>query len=596
MNHPVNLIPVLPENAPFTTEQRAYLNGFLAGLCSHAPVPAVPASPVPEKRLEPLAILVGSQTGNAETLARRVAKEAAKHSFAPAIHDLARYEPRQLAAERNLLVLTSTFGDGEPPDNAKAFWNFLAGADAPRLDGTRFSVCALGDSNYPKFCQFGREVDLRLEKLGAARIHPRQDCDVDLDQAFAGWLAGAVGALSNGNGCGAVMPVHGEPKKTDLSATPVTPEFSKKNPFPARLLKNRRLNGEGSEKDVRHFEIEIEGSGLTYEVGDALGVSPTNDPVLVDEILTRLGFDGEEAVLGNNGEMTAMRPALRGHYEITRIPKPLIEAMAERTGDATLKKLLSPAANGDLSGFLRGREIIDLLLAHPDVRFTPAEFVALLRKLQPRLYSISSSPRAHPGEVHLTVGTVRYESFGRQRRGVCSTFLADRVDADTPVPVFVHSNNAFRPPAADMPLIMIGPGTGIAPFRAYLEEREMTGAVGKNWLFFGDQHAASDHLYRDEIERFQKNGVLTRLDLAWSRDQSEKIYVQHQMIEHARELWEWLEEGASFHVCGDASRMAKDVDAALHTVIEIAGGRRAEEAADYVNRLKAEKRYRRDVY
>lgn len=595
MTSPNQLIPVLPESAPFTPEQRAYLNGFLAGLFSHTAVSACAASSAATRPLEPLAILFGSQTGNAENLAKRIGKEAGKQGFAPTIHDLASYPPAQLSGERNVLIVTSTYGDGEPPDSARGFWDSLQGDTAPKLTGTRFSVCALGDSNYPKFCEFGKKVDSRLEKLGGTRVSPRQDCDADFDEAFAKWLSGAVGALAQGDGPAANANDQAAVGEESTAET-VKPGWSKKNPFPARLLANRKLNGEGSSKDVRHFEISLEGSGLSYEVGDALGVVPTNDPALVDELLGLLGFDGEEPVPGASEQPVPVRLAMLKELDITRIPKALLETFAGRTGEASLQKLVAPEANGDLAKFLWGREIIDLLLAHPGVKFTPAEFTALLRKLQPRLYSISSSLKAHPGEVHLTVGGVRYEFLGRRRQGVCSTFLADRVTSDTPVPVFVHSNKAFRPPTGDKPLIMVGPGTGIAPFRAFLEERQATGATGGNWLFFGDQRSATDYLYREELEAFQKDGLLTRLDLAWSRDQAEKIYVQQRLLEHAGELWGWLEEGAGFYVCGDASRMARDVDAALHQVIALAGGKSPEAAAAYVKDMKAAKRYCRDVY
>ncbi|TAL00123.1 MAG: sulfite reductase subunit alpha, partial [Verrucomicrobia bacterium] len=372
--------------------------------------------------------------------------------------------------------------------------------------------------------------------------------------------------------------------------------YGKKNPFPSPLLTNLKLNGDGSAKDTRHFEFSLEGSGLTYEAGDALCVRPTNCAELAEEILRALGCSGEEAVPDRDGKDVSLREALVHHYEITRIPNPFLKAMAERSGDAELTKLSSPDANGELSKFLYGREIIDLLHAHRNAKFAPKEFVALLRKLQPRLYSISSSPKAHPGQVHLCVGVVRYDSLGRPRKGVCSTFLAERVPAGGVVPVFTHSNKAFRPPAPDAPLIMVGPGTGIAPFRGFLEERQAVGAKGKNWLFFGDQKSSTDFLYREQMESLRKSGVLTRLDLAWSRDQSEKVYVQTKMLEHAKEVWTWLEQGAAFCVCGDASRMAKDVDAALHQVIERAGGKSPEQAAEYVKQLKAAKRYARDVY
>jgi sulfite reductase (NADPH) flavoprotein alpha-component len=592
MNPPVLQIPHIPESAPFTPEQRAYLNGFLAGMFSRVPAAggATATAPAP-KPLEPLTILFGSQTGNCEGLAKRIAKEAGKREFAPTVHDMAKYPLAQLPGERAVLLVTSTYGDGEPPDNAKAFWEHISPASAPRLDGVRFSVCAVGDSSYAKFCGFGKDVDSRLEALGAIRAQPRVDCDVEYEEPFIQWLSAALSALAPGEPQAAAA--------STLPASPSTPEtivFSKKNPFPARLLVNRKLNAGGSAKDVRHFEIALAGSGLDYQVGDALGVVPRNDPALAAEIIAALGATGEEPVSGKDGASVSFREALTGHYEITRIPKPLLEHFAKNSNDETLKKVASPDANGELTKFLWGREIIDLLIAHPTVRFAPVEFIALLRKLQPRLYSISSSPKAHPGEVHLTVGAVRYESFGRQRGGVCSTFLADRADTATQVPVFVHSNNAFRPPPPDKPLIMVGPGTGIAPFRAFLEERRATGATGRNWLFFGDQKSSTDFLYREEIEGYQRDGGLHRLDLAWSRDQAAKVYVQDRMRENAAELYRWLEEGAGFYVCGDASRMAKDVDAALHEVLVVAGGKTADEAASYVKRLKSEKRYLRDVY
>jgi sulfite reductase (NADPH) flavoprotein alpha-component len=631
-------IPVLPESAPFTPEQRAYLNGFFAGLFSRATPSEISnfKSQIPEARpLTPLTILFGSQTGNAERLAKRLAKEAGQRGFAPTVHEMAKYPTAQLTGEKCLLVVTSTYGEGEPPDNAKAFWEWLAGDAATRFAQTRFSVCALGDSNYPNFCAFGKAVDARMEKLGGTRVHPRMDCDVDYEEPFQKWLAGALAALnasvSGGSDASfsltpALSPREreksiqssGEGKLGESSVLVEIPRGrpslyplpngegqgegqgsvrpSKWHPFPARLLTNRRLNGPGSAKDVRHFEIALHGSSLHYEVGDALGVWPQNDPRLVEEMLAALNAQGDEAVPGPNGASISLRDALMSHYEITRLAKPLLEAFAARTGDEALKRITSSTANGELTQFLWGREIIDLLLAHPAVRFTPAEFVGLLRKLQPRLYSISSSPKAHPGEVHLTVSALRYESLGRGRQGVCSTFLADRVGPEASVPVFVQSNPAFRPPGPDAPLIMVGPGTGIAPFRAFLEERRAIGAKGRNWLFFGDQKSTTDFLYREEIEAFQRDGLLTRLDLGWSRDQAEKVYVQHRMLEHAAEFFAWLEAGAHFYVCGDAARMAKDVDAALRQVIQTAGGKSAEKAVAYVATLKKERRYQRDVY
>ena len=587
---PPAFVPVLPESAPFTPEQRAYLNGFLAGLFSHAPVPAAAAPAA--RPLTPLAVLFGSQTGTAEKLARRIAKEAGQRGFAPTVHDLAKYPPAQLAAEPAVLLVTSTYGDGEPPDNARAFWEALRADAAPRLEQTRFSLCALGDSNYPRFCQFGRDVDARLEALGAVRVLPRQDCDVEFDQPFAAWLGAALSALSEDGRDTALSTIHHSP----FTAEPAQEGRSKSRPCPARLKTNRRLSGPGSAKDVRHFELALGDSGPAYEAGDALGVWPTNCPDLVAAVLAAGGWDGEEAVPGRDGAETPLRPALLRDYELGRIPQLLLAHFAAASGEAALREVTTPDANGAQQKFLYGRDVLDLLQGHPGVRLKPAEFTGLLRKLQPRLYSISSSPKAHPGEVHLTVSAVRYEARGRARKGVTSCFLADRCAADTPVPVFVHANVAFRPPAGDVPLIMIGPGTGIAPFRAFLEERAATGATGRNWLFFGDQTAAQDYLYREEIEGFARDGRMTRLDLAWSRDQAEKVYVQHRMLAAAGELWRWLEEGAAVYVCGDASRMAKDVDAALYEVIRQAGTKSPEAAQDYVRAMQAARRYQRDVY
>jgi sulfite reductase (NADPH) flavoprotein alpha-component len=381
-----------------------------------------------------------------------------------------------------------------------------------------------------------------------------------------------------------------------MSADP-TALYSRKNPFPAKLKTNRKLTAEGSAKDTRHFEIDLSGSGLTYEVGDSLGVFPTNNPALVEEILGVLGFSGEEQVPDPNGNIVSIREALTKSYVITEKDKKLLAAIAEKDPTAAhFVPMTTPEGKAELDAYVWGREVIDPLLAHPAAKFTPEEFVKCLRKLQPRLYSIASSQKAHASEVHLTVAAVRYETHGRKREGVCSTFLSDRAD-NSSVPVFVHTAKHFRVPEdLSTHVIMVGPGTGIAPFMAFLQERKVSGATGQNWLFFGDQKAATDFLYREELEAWQKEGVLHKLSTAFSRDQSEKIYVQHRMLEAAEELYSWLEQGAYFYICGDASRMAKDVDAALHQVVEKAGGKSSEEAAAYVEELKKSKRYRKDVY
>jgi len=593
-------IPFIPENAPFSPEQRLWLNGYLAGLFSDAGASAralAGLTSAPALPGKPLAVLYGSQTGTAEGLAKKVSKEAEKRGFMPKLVDLAKFETVDLSKEENVLVITSTYGDGEPPDNAQAFWNYLQGETAPALPHLHYSVLALGDTNYPAFCQFGKNCDERFEKLGAKRVHPRVDCDVDYEAPAKTWTEGVFTALISSPGAApTASPAPASEASAALTAAEAPQGFGRKNPFPARLLVNRKLTGEGSGKEVRHFEISLAGSGLTYEVGDALGIMPSNCPALVSELIAALGCDGEEAVAAPEGAETSLRAALTQHYDIAKPSNDLLKAAADRMPDDTLQSLLAPARSADLKSWLWGREVIDVLLAM-SAKFTAAELIPLLKKLQPRLYSISSSPKAHPDEVHLTIGAVRYDTHGRARKGICSTFLADRCSTETPVPVFVQVSHGFRLPAnGETPVIMCGPGTGIAPFRAFLEERLATGAKGRNWLFFGDQKRSTDFLYQETLEGWLGDGHLARLDLAFSRDQAEKIYVQNRMLENAAELWSWLQEGAHFYVCGDASRMAKDVDAALHQIAETAGGLSKDAAAEYVSKLKSDKRYQRDVY
>lgn len=586
-------LPLIPDTAPFTPEQRSWLNGFLAGVFSRtAQTPNPGSQPLSSAALAPLTILFGSQTGTAENLAKKAAKEAGKRGFAPMILDLAQTDLAKLGAERNVLVITSTYGDGEPPDNAKALHTALKDAaqiSAPssQLSAVRFSVCALGDTNYLQFCQCGKDLDAWLEKLGATRVAPRTDCDLDYDAPFAKWLDESLKALNQGS------PVAGRVEPGPGSAPPATAEtetgYSRKNPFPAPVLTVRNLNGAGSAKEVNHVEFSLEGSGLVYEAGDALGVIAHNCPTHVADVLNALGCDGEEAVATPSGEM----PLRRALTEIYDLGKPSADLIALLGSVVAGRGELGPESATPAAA---PHHVVDALLA-ATTKPSPAEFVAKLKKIQPRLYSISSSPKAHPGQVHLTVGAVRYDRDGRARKGVCSTFLAERALAAGKVGVFVHSNKSFRPPAnGDHPMIMVGPGTGIAPFRAFLEERRATGAKGRNWLFFGDQKASCDFLYQEELRVLQTAGCLARLDVAFSRDQAAKVYVQNRMLEHATELFAWLESGAYFYVCGDASRMAKDVDAALHQVIEQGGGKTPEQAAAYVQALKTAKRYQRDVY
>ena len=374
--------------------------------------------------------------------------------------------------------------------------------------------------------------------------------------------------------------------------------YSRKNPFPARLLVNQKLNLEGSEKETRHYEFSLAGSGLQYEVGDSMGVFPQNNPHLVQELLEALYFSGDEQVKNKEGETFSMREGLLKHFQITQPSKQFLEAIVEKSHGANkLRELLQPERKNELDRFLWGLEVIDFLLDQPAIRFTPDEFASKLRKLQPRLYSVGSSIKAYPEQVHFIIANVRYESHGRKREGVASIYLAERVGENSLIPMFVHVAKGFRlPEDPATPIIMVGPGTGVAPFRAYLQERKAIGALGRNWLFFGEQRSRCDFFYRDEFAAMQSDGVLTRFDTAFSRDQAYKIYVQQRLLENSKEVFAWLQEGAHFFVCGDEARMAKDVDAALHQIVEKEGAMSPEAAAGYVETLKKEKRYKRDVY
>ncbi|HEX9046720.1 MAG TPA: sulfite reductase subunit alpha [Verrucomicrobiae bacterium] len=590
------VLPYIPETAPFTPEQRAWLNGFLAGLFSHVPNGG---GPLPQlngaapKAGEPLLVLFGSQTGTAEGLAKKFAKDSEARGFTPTVVALNDFEKANFAAAKKAIIISSTWGDGEPPDNAINFWSWLSADSAPRLEHLSFAVLGLGDKNYSDFCGASKKFDARLEALGARRLAARGECDTDYESPAKAWVDGLWAVLGNGNaGVGAAAPAL---NGAHVAIEPATAAFSKTNPFPAKLLKNVLLNKAGSGKEVRHYEISLVDSGLSYEAGDALGVVPVNCHELVDDLLQALKCTGEERVKVGETEIP-LREAFTRHYDITKPSQELVSLVGERGFANGLTPLLAPDRKEDLKRWVFGRDVLDVIGLLP-APLLLAEFLPLLRKLAPRLYSISSSPKAHPGEVHLTVSAVRYESHGRPRKGVASTFLADRVGDAEFVKVFVQTSHGFRPPSnPDMPMIMVGPGTGIAPFRAFLEERLATGAKGKNWLFFGDQTRASDFLYEEQLMEWQKSGLLARLDLAFSRDQTEKIYVQNRMLENGAELWSWLEAGGHFYVCGDASRMAKDVDAALHKIIETHGGKSADDAKEYVAKLKNDKRYQRDVY
>ncbi len=576
--------PILPESAPFTPEQRTWLNGYLAALYA---TPATPEAVAPSG--PPITIFWGSQSGNAEGLAEAFGEQLQGRGFKPSVLSMEDFSSVDLTSLEHLLVISSTWGEGDPPDNAVEFWEYLSSDEVPQLPNLKFSVLGLGDTNYLDFCAMGKLFDARLEALGANRFAQRGDCDVDFEESAEAWFSGVLANLGNVETA--------SPTPTEAGNVAVAESWSKNQPFPARLTRNLALNGPASARDTRHFEIALGDSGLEYEVGDVLGVFAKNCPELVQDLLAVLGLDGDDEVPDPDGNSVSLRLALQDHYSITTPARKFLTAFATRTKSDKLAGLLQPEAKQELADYLWGREMIDLLQEFPDHGFTASEFVAVLGKLTPRLYSIASSPKAHPGEVHLTVARVAYESHGRARKGVASTWLSDRVAPEDEVPVFFQVAKHFKlpsDPATDV--IMVGPGTGIAPFRAFLEERQAIDAPGKNWLFFGNPHRETDFLYEDQLSEMSKEGVLNRLDTAWSRDQAEKIYVQDLMQQNAALLWEWIEGGAHFYVCGDAKRMAKDVDAALHAAIAVQGGHGEEGAAEYVSRMKKEKRYQRDVY
>ena len=534
----------------------------------------------------PVTVLYGSQTGTAEGLAKKLHKTLKKGNFIPEMLDMAAYDRNRLPLEKNLLIITSTYGDGEPPDSATELHAWLMSEAAPKLDGVSYSVLALGDTSYPDFCKCGIEFDTRLGELGANRIYNRVDVDVDADVPYAQWSAALLSLLGPST---SIAPT------TALAVDAGEDGYSKSRPFPSPVVANFNLNREG-DKQTHHVALSLKGSGLEYEVGDALGVYPLNVPAIVDEIIANLPFKAGMVPTPDGVEVT-LREALIQYYDIGSLNKSIIQKWQAKSGSPFLRALVQADDKNAWDEYCWGRDLVDLVIDHPADFSDSEEFIGVLKKLQPRLYSIASSPRAHPGEVHLCVGIVRYQTHGRMRGGICSTFLADRLTEEITPRVYLHSNNAFRlPPNGDVPVIMVGPGTGIAPFRAFLEDRKATGAAGKNWLFFGNPHSASDFLYQDELASYIEDGTLARLDLAWSRDQKEKIYVQNLMLAQGAELWAWLAAGAAFYVCGDASRMAKDVDNALHKVAEQHGNLTAEEASAFIAQLKKEKRYLRDVY
>ncbi len=578
-----------------TDQQKIWLTGYLSAQAALAGSEAVTPAPSAAASAQPVSkdvtVLYGSQTGNSEGLAKKTAQHLEEKGFQVTLSSMSDFKPNNLKKINNLLVIVSTHGEGDPPDNALSFHEYVHGRRAPKLDHLSFSVLSLGDSSYEFFCQTGKEFDERFEELGGTRLFDRVDCDLDYDEPFSEWLQGVASSLSEGEAVSL-------PQESAGANNQAVSEYSRTNPFYAEVLENINLNGRGSNKETRHLELSLEGSGLVYEPGDSLGIYPTNDPALVDELIQTCGWNAEESVtVHKNGDTLPLKDALTSHFEITVLTKPLLQKIAELTKSESLHALLEEGNEEKLKEYIAGRDLVDAARDFGPFEGTAADFTSILRKIPARLYSIASSLKANDEEVHLTIGAVRYDAHGRERQGVCSILCAERLQPGDTLPVYIQHNQNFKlPQDPDAPIIMVGPGTGIAPFRSFMQEREELGANGKSWLFFGDQHFVTDFLYQTEWQKWLKDGVLTKMDVAFSRDTEEKVYVQHQMKKQSKELFDWLEQGAYVYICGDEKHMAHDVHNTLLSIIQEEGAMSKEKAESYLANLQQQKRYQRDVY
>ncbi len=593
---PSNLLPLNPEQlarlqaatTDFTPTQLAWVSGYFWGVLNQQSGTAV-AAPAPAAEVPTITLISASQTGNARRVAEALRDDLLAAKLNVKLVNAGDYKFKQIAAEKLLVVVTSTQGEGEPPEEAVALHKFLFSKKAPKLDGTAFAVFGLGDTSYEFFCQSGKDFDNKLAELGAERLLDRVDADVEYQAAAAEWRARVVEALKARAPVAAPAQLATSGAVNDIHTSP----YTKEAPLTATLSVNQKITGRNSEKDVRHIEIDLGDSSLRYQPGDALGVWYQNDPQLVKELVELLWLKGDEPVTVE-GKTLPLSEALQWHFELTVNTATIVENYAALTRSESLLPLVGDKAQ--LQQYAAATPIVDM------VRFSPAQLdaealIGLLRPLTPRLYSIASSQAEVESEVHVTVGVVRYEIEGRARAGGASSFLADRVEEDGEVRVFIEHNDNFRLPAnPETPVIMIGPGTGIAPFRAFMQQRAADGAQGKNWLFFGNPHFTEDFLYQVEWQSYVKEGLLTRIDLAWSRDQQQKIYVQDKLREQGAELWRWINDGAHIYVCGDANRMAKDVENTLLEVIAEYGAMDAEAADEFLSELRVERRYQRDVY
>ncbi|AYA38291.1 assimilatory sulfite reductase (NADPH) flavoprotein subunit [Hymenobacter oligotrophus] len=574
-------------------QQLLWLSGYFYGRYAAtnggsqlAPAPAAATSEAAPAAGSRITVLYGSQTGNSKKVALQTVEAAKQRGLSATARDMNDYQPREIKGEQVLLVVVSTQGEGEPPVAAEELHQFLVSARAPKLPELRYAVLALGDRSYLQFCQTGKEFDERLAALGAQRIVPRVDCDVEYQAEAAQWIASVLSALG-----GATAPAAASVNNEAPASTAV--EYSRQNPLAASVLEKIQLNGRGSEKETYHLELSLADSGLQYEPGDALSVVPTNSAALVEEVLRATQLEAD-APVQLKGETLPLATALTERLELATLSRDVLERYALHQPQPALHELTT--ATDRLQTYLYGRDAADLLVDYP-VELSAQQLVDTLRPLPARAYSISSSLLAHPDEVHLTVGAVRYEAHGRQKQGACSCYLADRIGIGDDVRVFVERNEYFKlPQNPSTDIIMVGAGTGVAPFRAFVEERAELEADGRNWLVFGNPHFTTDFLYQTEWQQHLKRGTLSKLNVAFSRDQKEKIYVHNRLLEYARDVYDWLENGAHFYVCGDKQRLAATVHKALVSVVQMEGGATLEEAEAYVRNLKKQRRYLEDVY
>ncbi|MEB7434716.1 assimilatory sulfite reductase (NADPH) flavoprotein subunit [Staphylococcus pasteuri] len=543
----------------------------------------------PESRT--ITILYGSETGNAQSLAEIFEERLVNLGNDVTLKSMEDFNTSDLKKVEDLFIITSTYGEGDPPDNAFEFHEALHRREAPKLDGVRFSVLALGDQTYEYFCQAGKDFDIRLDELGAERIYDRIDCDVDYEEDAEKWMANVINSIGS-------KPEDTESEQVVSESIKLAKErkYSKSNPYEAEVLENINLNGEGSNKETRHVELLLDNFGEDFEPGDCIVVLPQNDPAIVELLISTLGWDYEDQVLINDdGDTLNLEEALSSYFEITKLTKPLLENAAVLFDNDDLKERVQDKEW--IQNYIDGRDLIDLLNDFDTTELQPENLFQLLRKLPPREYSISSSYKAIPDEVHITVGAVRYQSHGRNRKGVCSVEFAERLQPGDTVPIYLKRNPNFKfPQDSDIPVIMIGPGTGIAPFRSYMQEREELGLKGNTWLFFGEQHFETDFLYQEDWQEWLDKGYLTQLDVAFSRDTEHKVYVQHRILENSEQFNEWIQNGAAIYICGDEKQMAKDVHQTIKEVLIKEQNLSETEAEDYLKQMKKENRYQRDVY